>query len=88
MSTRNREQVVLAPSHPDCRACDILKDKVDRQAVANGRLRLQVMDLKAALAKQGGVRDRSTYPDPRGPAGPEARPEPEPMYGPFWARED
>ena len=53
MTSRNRQNVVLAPSHPDCRACDILKDKIDRQAVENGRLRLKVMDLKAELAKRG-----------------------------------
>jgi hypothetical protein len=88
MSSRNREQVVLAPSHPDCRACDILRDKVDRQAVANGRLRLQVMDLKAALAQTGGVLGHRISPDSnRGAAGTEAGPR-SLMHGPDGAEED
>lgn len=87
MSSRNREQVVLAPSHPDCRACDILRDKVDRQAVANGRLRIQVMDLKAALAQTGGALGRTSDSDNRGAAGTEAGPR-SPMFGPRWAEED
>ena len=86
MSSRNREQVVLAPSHPDCRACDILRDKVDRQAVANGRLRLQVMDLKAALAQTGGAFGGTSLSGNRGAAGTEAGPR-SLMHGPDGAEE-
>jgi len=50
----NRQQVVEAPSHPDCRACEVLRDKVDQQIVANAALRVDIMDLEAKLREYRG----------------------------------
>lgn len=52
----NRQQLVEAPSHPDCEACDALRVKVDQQVIAGGVLRLTIMELKAELRKHTGGR--------------------------------
>jgi hypothetical protein len=63
----NRGNTVLTPSHPECQACDLLREKLDGQIVENGRWRLLVMDLKAALSQAGGVCEPADYHPRREP---------------------
>lgn len=55
----NRQQLVEAPSHPDCEACDALRVKVDQQVIAGGVLRLTIIELKQKIRQLTG--DRYTF---------------------------
>jgi hypothetical protein len=45
----NRQSQVLLASHPECEACSALREILQKQIVANGRLRLEVYDLRREL---------------------------------------
>ena len=65
-STHNRQAEVKIKSHPDCRACEARTVEAERQIVANGALRLQVMDLRALIVQMGGQLELSEYDRARG----------------------
>jgi hypothetical protein len=64
-STHNRQNKVLVKPHPDCRACASFEEKLEKQIVANGRLRLELYDLRRAYnriatGRDYGLPDRTT----------------------------
>lgn len=61
----NRQVQVLADRHPDCGACALLEEYLNQQIVANGVLRLLVLDLREELRKAGREYDLSDYPTTR-----------------------
>lgn len=70
--THNRQSQVLLRPHPDCEACESYASKLNEQIVANGRLRLELYDLRRELNRLKHGRDYG-LPD-RNPADPSLGP--------------
>ena len=56
-STHNRQAQVLKQPHPDCEACADMEEKLEKQIVANGTLRLELYDLRRAFNRLTTGRD-------------------------------
>jgi hypothetical protein len=52
--TLNRPEGQRAEPHPDCEACEQERIHAERRLIANGALRLEVMDLKALIKQLPG----------------------------------
>jgi hypothetical protein len=61
MTTQNRQSQVLAEPHPDCEACQGERIRAERIAIANGLLRIEVMDLKTIVRRLGGERELADF---------------------------
>ncbi len=61
VSTHNRQSQVLIEPHPDCLACEQERINAERRLIANGALRLEVMDLRQLVKKHGGADALTRY---------------------------
>ena len=57
MSGGNRQGQVMAEPHPDCAACRGERVTAERIVVANGLLRIEVMDLIGLIRNKGHLRE-------------------------------